>query len=609
MTGNRSYLTDYEEIDDGFVAFRGNSKGGKITGKGKIRIGIENLIDLRMKVIRCHNGTEFKNMVMNQFCEIKGIKREFSVARTSQPINNRTTSKNNKINQKVNTARPKVNTVRPKVNIARPKAVLNAIQGNHVNGNPQQELKYKGVINSGCSRHMTGNRSYLTDYEEIDDGFVAFRGNSKGGKFTGKGKIRIGIENLIDLRMKVFRCHNGTEFKNMVMNQFCEIKGRKHALSFMRPFGCPVTILNTIDHLGKFDGKADEGPNRLCARVRSEDGTPFHTQACKEYTRWLPGSSFPLIGSVGAKLGSQISSPIQLQQRNQSYLDERHMAFVTSSNYMKPNLSTSGQVTAAPINDPVNIQKPPYNDVSSSLALANSPTFVRSSRTLTSAISPGNTSSNFLDDLTKDLLASLSLSPFYDDPYMKIMQAYDATNNELHTPPLQAPIAPPTILPPSLVLSLSPMFDSQDFLPPKEISPKDTETSESPTSVSSSSLIGSSSPVRMPPKKISTSKAPAMTQDDIKKLVADSVSIALEAQAANMANTNNTTRPRETPVARKFTYKEFMSCQPFYFNGTEGSVGLIHWFERTELVFSRSNCTEDYKVKFATGTFTDDALS
>ncbi|GJT57394.1 putative ribonuclease H-like domain-containing protein [Tanacetum coccineum] len=46
--------------------------------------GIENLIDLRVKVIRCDNGTEFKNRVMNQFCEMKGIKREFSVARTLQ---------------------------------------------------------------------------------------------------------------------------------------------------------------------------------------------------------------------------------------------------------------------------------------------------------------------------------------------------------------------------------------------------------------------------------------------------------------------------------------------------------------------------------------------
>ncbi|GJY23705.1 putative ribonuclease H-like domain-containing protein [Tanacetum coccineum] len=68
-----------------------------------------------------------------------------------------------------------------------------------------------------------------------------------------------GIENLIDLKVKVIRCDNGTEFKNRVMNQFYEMKGRKPALRFMRPFGCPVIILNTIDHLGKFDGKANKG--------------------------------------------------------------------------------------------------------------------------------------------------------------------------------------------------------------------------------------------------------------------------------------------------------------------------------------------------------------
>ncbi|GJY69914.1 hypothetical protein Tco_0472896 [Tanacetum coccineum] len=55
----------------------------------------------------------------------------------------------------------------------------------------------------------------------------------------------------------------------------------------------------------------------------------------------------------------------------------------------------------------------------------------------------------------------------------------------------------------------------------------------------------------MPPKRTSTSKVSAMTQAAIKKLVADSVSAALEAQAANMANTDNTTRPREAPVARQ----------------------------------------------------------
>ncbi|GKA81669.1 hypothetical protein Tco_0788361 [Tanacetum coccineum] len=114
---------------------------------------------------------------------------------------------------------------------------------------------------------------------------------------------------------------------------------------------------------------------------------------------------------------------------------------------------------------------------------------------------------------------------------------------------------------------------------------------------------------RMPPKRLSTSEASAMTQAAIRKLVADSVFAALEAQAANMANTDNTTRPREAPVARQCSYKEFMSYQPINFKGTEGAVGLIRWFKRTESVFSRSNCTEDCKVKFATGTLIEESLS
>nr|GEX59715.1 retrovirus-related Pol polyprotein from transposon TNT 1-94 [Tanacetum cinerariifolium] len=52
------------------------------------------------------------------------------------------------------------------------------------------DLQDQGVIDSGCSRHMTGNMSYLTDYEEIDGGYVAFRGNPKGRKITGKCTIK-----------------------------------------------------------------------------------------------------------------------------------------------------------------------------------------------------------------------------------------------------------------------------------------------------------------------------------------------------------------------------------------------------------------------------------
>nr|GEV96337.1 reverse transcriptase domain-containing protein [Tanacetum cinerariifolium] len=116
----------------------------------------------------------------------------------------------------------------------------------------------------------------------------------------------------------------------------------------------------------------------------------------------------------------------------------------------------------------------------------------------------------------------------------------------------------------------------------------------------------------MAPKRTSTTVVLAITQAAIRKLVVDSVATALEAQTTNMANADNTYRnikPREALVARKCSYKEFMSYQPFNFKGTKGAVRLICWFERTESVFSRSNCTEESKVKFATGTLSKEALS
>ncbi|GKF67495.1 hypothetical protein Tco_0197174, partial [Tanacetum coccineum] len=117
-----------------------------------------------------------------------------------RPINNKIETKNSNFNQRVNTIKDiNVNTARPKavVNTARPKAVLNVVKGNQCinhskKGNPQQDLEEKGVIDSGCSRHMIGNMSYLTDFEEMDGGYVTFRGNHKGGKIPGRGTIKTG---------------------------------------------------------------------------------------------------------------------------------------------------------------------------------------------------------------------------------------------------------------------------------------------------------------------------------------------------------------------------------------------------------------------------------
>ncbi|GKC36759.1 hypothetical protein Tco_1049143 [Tanacetum coccineum] len=140
--------------------------------------------------------------------------------------------------------------------------------------------------------------------------------------------------------------------------------------------------------------------------------------------------------------------------------------------------------------------------------------------------SPGKTySSSSNNSFGLFLIASPTLSLFHDDPFMKVMYAYYAK---------ESPILPPTIMPPSSMLS----------------------------------------PI-MPPKRMSTSEAPAMTQAAIRKLVADSVTATLEAQVATMANADNTnrnTRERESLVVRKCS----LSCQPINFKGSEGAVGLIH---------------------------------
>ncbi|GKB10119.1 putative ribonuclease H-like domain-containing protein [Tanacetum coccineum] len=139
---------------------------------------IENQLDHKVKVIRCDNGTEFKNSVMNQFCEMKGIKREFSVART-----------------------PQQNGVAERRN----KTLIEATRTMLVDSKLPTTFWAK-VVNTAC---------YVLN------------------------------------RVLVIKPHNKTPYEL--------IRGRTPLIDFMKPFGCPVTILNTRDHLGKFDGKADEG--------------------------------------------------------------------------------------------------------------------------------------------------------------------------------------------------------------------------------------------------------------------------------------------------------------------------------------------------------------
>nr|GEY13049.1 ribonuclease H-like domain-containing protein [Tanacetum cinerariifolium] len=133
-------------------------------------------------------------------------------------------------------------------------------------GNSQNVIDDKGYWNSGCSRHMTGNISYLSDYEPYDGGYVSF--GQGGYKITGKGTIKTVAKASADKselwHMRLGHLNFKTMNRVLVNNSqnktpYELFNGRTPAIGFLKPFGCHVMILNTLDHLGKFEAKGDEG--------------------------------------------------------------------------------------------------------------------------------------------------------------------------------------------------------------------------------------------------------------------------------------------------------------------------------------------------------------
>ncbi|GJY77022.1 retrovirus-related pol polyprotein from transposon TNT 1-94, partial [Tanacetum coccineum] len=159
-----------------------------------------------------------------------------------RPINNKTTTKNNNFNQRVNIIKDiNVNAARPKavVNTTKPKAVLNVVKGNHINvvkASACWVWKPKTKVIDHVSKHNSAST--------------------------------------ILKRVLVTKPHKKTPYELFL--------SRKLALGFMRPFGCPVTILNTIDHLGKFDGKADEGFFVGYSINRNQSNGNAGTKACDD---------------------------------------------------------------------------------------------------------------------------------------------------------------------------------------------------------------------------------------------------------------------------------------------------------------------------------------
>ncbi|GJR77300.1 retrovirus-related pol polyprotein from transposon TNT 1-94 [Tanacetum coccineum] len=253
MTGNMSYLIDYEEIDGGYVAFGGNPKGGKITGK---EVYLPNFFENDQTCVACQKGkqhrascksktensislplhllhmdlfgpTFVKSLMKKMYClvvtddysrftwvfflatkdETSGILKSF----ITRIENNGTEFKNKEMNQ-----------------FCEMKGILRQYS---VARTPQQN----GVAERRNRTLIKAARTMLAD-SKLPTTFWAEAVNTAC---------------YVQNRVLVVKPHNKTPYELF--------HGRTPTLSFMRPFGCPVTILNTIDHLGKFDGKADEG--------------------------------------------------------------------------------------------------------------------------------------------------------------------------------------------------------------------------------------------------------------------------------------------------------------------------------------------------------------
>ncbi|GJT94901.1 putative ribonuclease H-like domain-containing protein [Tanacetum coccineum] len=383
MIGNMSYLTDFEEIDGGYVSFGGNPKGGKITGRGAIKtdnLDFENVYfvrELQFNLFSVSQMCDKKNSVLFNDTECIVLSPNFKLTDESHVLL-KVSRKNNMYSVDLKNIVPKGGLTCLFAKATSDESKLYHRSLGHINFKTMNKLVKGNLVRGLPSKLFKNDQTYVScqkgkkhrdscksktvssisqplymlhmdlfgstfvkslmkkmyclvvtnDYSRFSWVFILATKDETSGILKS---FITGVKNLIDQRVKIIRCDNGTQFKNKKMNQFCERKvikrefsvaktpqqnevaerknkslievartmlansklpttfwaeaintacyvqnrvlvtkpynktpcelflGRKPALGFMRPFGCPVIILNTIDHLGKFDGKADEG--------------------------------------------------------------------------------------------------------------------------------------------------------------------------------------------------------------------------------------------------------------------------------------------------------------------------------------------------------------
>nr|GEU53960.1 hypothetical protein [Tanacetum cinerariifolium] len=319
-TENMSYLSNFEELNGGYVTFGGNLKGGKISSKGKIKTGKLDFKDvylvkeLKFNLFSVSQMCDKKNSVLFTDTECLVLSPDFKLLADSQA----TLDESNLWHKRLG-----------HINF---KTINKLVKGNLVRGLPTKVFENDNTC-VACKKGKQHRASCKTKpVSSVDQPLFrlcVFLATKDETSLILKTFIT-GLENQLSLKVKVIISDNGTEFKNHDLNQFYGLKEIKREFSvprtpqqngiaerknktlieaartmladsllpipfwaeavntacyvqnrvlvtkphnktpyellhdrtpsicFMRPFGCPVTILNNLDPLGKFQGKVDE---------------------------------------------------------------------------------------------------------------------------------------------------------------------------------------------------------------------------------------------------------------------------------------------------------------------------------------------------------------
>nr|GEU78161.1 hypothetical protein [Tanacetum cinerariifolium] len=263
VNGNKSFLTDYQEIDEGFVAFGGSPKGGKISRKGKIRTGkldyedVYFVKELKFNLFSVSQMCDKKNSVLFTKTKCLVLSPNFKLPDENQvllkvPRQNNMFSWVFFLASKDGTTRilkSFITSIENQIN-HRGKIIRCDNKSEFKNSEMNQFCQMKGIKRE-LSVARTPQQNGVAERKKrtlIEAARTMLADSLLPTTFWAEA---VSSACYVQNRVLVTKPHNKTP---------CELFiGRSPNLDFMKPFRCPVTILNTLDHLGKFEEKTDEG--------------------------------------------------------------------------------------------------------------------------------------------------------------------------------------------------------------------------------------------------------------------------------------------------------------------------------------------------------------